>query len=132
MNTTTETALLQAQSRTALLAQRESLLRQLTHREGGDSRVQHAHEVLTQDDDDAKAHDADREVDLALSDQDRQHLQDIQAALDRLEAGTYGACVDCGDAIATERLRVQPQALRCLGCATRRESRQGTPHRITL
>ncbi len=132
MNNTTETSALQAQTRAALLAQREALLSHLTSREGGDSRVQHAHEVLTQDGDDAKAHDADREVDLALSDQDRQHLLDIQAALDRLATGSYGSCLDCGDPIATERLRVQPQALRCLGCAAKRESRHGTPHRVTL
>lgn len=132
MNNTTETATAQAQTRAALLAQREWLLSHLASREGGESRVQHAHDVLTQDDDDARAHDADREVDLALSDQDRQHLLDIQAALERLDAGNYGDCLDCGEPIAAERLRVQPQALRCLACATQRESRHGPTHRVTL
>ena len=131
MTTTPDTSFY-SDMQTQLLGLRESLLRHLQSREGGDSRVQHAHEVLTQDGDDAQAHDADREVDLALSDQDREHLQDIQAALERLKAGTYGDCKDCGETIAPERLRVQPQALRCTACATRFESRQGTPPRVTL
>lgn len=130
--TTTPDASFHSEMQTQLLGLRESLLRHVQSREGEASRVQHAHEVLTQDVDDAQAHDADREVDLALSDQDRQHLQDIQAALERLEACTYGDCKDCGEVIAPERLRVQPQALRCMACATRYESRHGTQPRVTL
>jgi DnaK suppressor protein len=41
----------------------------------------------------------------------------IQAALDRLEAGEFGYCVDCGEEIAHERLRLDPAAPKCISCA---------------
>jgi DnaK suppressor protein len=123
---------LYAQARIDLLAQRQALLSGLLEREGEGSRVQHAQEVLSQDSDDAQAHDADREVDLALSDQDRLHLADISAALARLEAGRYGDCADCGEPIAAQRLQVQPQALRCVACAGKREGALGSPARASL
>jgi DnaK suppressor protein len=43
-------------------------------------------------------------------------LQDIEAALDRLENGTYGICFDCGAEIPAARLRAMPFAERCRGC----------------
>ena len=39
-----------------------------------------------------------------------------EAALRRMDEGTYGECVDCGEPIALSRLRVQPQAERCHDC----------------
>ncbi|OUZ10987.1 hypothetical protein BHE97_06030 [Aeromicrobium sp. PE09-221] len=47
------------------------------------------------------------------------HLAEIDAALSRLGKGDYGRCEDCGEPIAHERLRAQPAARRCIGCATR-------------
>jgi len=41
----------------------------------------------------------------------------IEAALDRIEAGTYGVCVECGEDISTERLDVLPHTPRCRDCA---------------
>lgn len=49
------------------------------------------------------------------------HLQDIADAILRLDAGRFGRCVDCGEAIATERLRASPEAARCTSCAGRHE-----------
>ena len=43
-------------------------------------------------------------------------LRDIAAARERVEAGTYGECVDCGVDIALARLQAQPQAARCIEC----------------
>ena len=40
----------------------------------------------------------------------------VEAALKRLDEGCYGDCVDCGEPIAFERLKVQPEALRCAAC----------------
>ncbi|HET6393961.1 MAG TPA: TraR/DksA family transcriptional regulator [Blastococcus sp.] len=40
----------------------------------------------------------------------------IDAALARLEAGTYGTCASCGDAIPRERLEFRPHAVSCVGC----------------
>jgi RNA polymerase-binding protein DksA len=53
----------------------------------------------------------------ALAEQARQHLVEIDAALRRLEEGTYGVCERCGDAIAAGRLEARPTARTCITCA---------------
>ena len=47
----------------------------------------------------------------------QQHLADIEAAEQRLAAGTYGTCDRCGNAIPEERLAARPAAVTCVGCA---------------
>ena len=49
--------------------------------------------------------------------QARQHLVEIDAALARVEAGTYGACEICGSPIGEERLEALPATRRCIRCA---------------
>jgi hypothetical protein len=44
-------------------------------------------------------------------------LSEIDAALCRMDDGTYGACLGCGDAIPVERLEAVPQADCCVRCA---------------
>jgi DnaK suppressor protein len=44
-------------------------------------------------------------------------LEDIRAALGRIDAGTYGRCVTCGGAIPAARLEVRPFADSCVPCA---------------
>ena len=47
------------------------------------------------------------------------HLQkakDLNAALDRIQAGAYGICIDCNDSIGFERLLAYPTAKRCISC----------------
>jgi RNA polymerase-binding transcription factor DksA len=45
-------------------------------------------------------------------------LADLEAALGRVEAGTYGVCASCGRAIPLERLRLLPAATLCVRCAS--------------
>ncbi len=40
----------------------------------------------------------------------------LSSALDRLEDGEYGTCVECGEAIAPARLRVMPEVETCVRC----------------
>jgi RNA polymerase-binding transcription factor DksA len=47
----------------------------------------------------------------------RREISEIEAALHRWEAGTYGVCADCGRGIPIERLRIRPFAARCVPCA---------------
>jgi DnaK suppressor protein len=49
----------------------------------------------------------------------RARIDEIDAALDRMVAGTYGTCVRCGAAIPLERLEVRPYAVGCVGCQQR-------------
>lgn len=47
---------------------------------------------------------------------DVEELQQVRRAVERLDAGTYGDCEECGEAIALPRLLVEPAALRCAAC----------------
>jgi DnaK suppressor protein len=60
----------------------------------------------------------EREQVGALVRQAEQRLADVEAALGRLEEGTYGRCAVCGRPIPAERLEVRPTATRCVGCAS--------------
>ena len=48
-------------------------------------------------------------------------LQRVRAALERLERGVYGVCVECGAPIAPKRLRAIPEAETCVPCQERME-----------
>lgn len=67
--------------------------------------------------------EADREE--ALVDAADTRREDALAALARLEAGTYGVCVDCGEKIDEARLEFRPEAARCLACQQAHEDREG-------
>jgi RNA polymerase-binding transcription factor len=56
----------------------------------------------------------------ALLSRARARLDDIDAALGRLRAGTYGVCERCGQPIGPERLAARPAAGTCIGCASLR------------
>jgi len=49
--------------------------------------------------------------------QARQHLDEVNAAMSRLEDGSYGVCEGCGRGIPLARLKARPQATRCISCA---------------
>lgn len=55
----------------------------------------------------------------AMLAQSRRHLDEVDAALERLDAGTYGLCVTCGRSIHPARLEARPYAAQCLTCAAR-------------
>jgi RNA polymerase-binding transcription factor DksA len=55
----------------------------------------------------------------SLLDQARGHLADLDQAIRRIEAGTYGRCENCGQPIIAERLAARPSARTCMACAAR-------------
>jgi len=59
------------------------------------------------------------EVDALVSSL-RETLIDIDDALAKLEAGTYGHCESCGDDIVEARLEAMPHARLCMACASKR------------
>jgi RNA polymerase-binding protein DksA len=61
------------------------------------------------------------DTNLAEIDRDISELQLIDAALQRLSAGTYGVCVDCEQPIPLRRLEAEPTANRCVQCQERYE-----------
>ena len=54
----------------------------------------------------------------ALARQARAHLAEVDAALARVDAGTYGACERCGQSISPARLEARPAARLCVACAS--------------
>jgi DnaK suppressor protein len=61
----------------------------------------------------------DQARDTALLGQVSRTLAELDAARERLAAGTYGTCERCGRPIAAERLAARPEARRCIACAAR-------------
>jgi len=64
------------------------------------------------------------EVSILLSVRDKEKLQGIEVALEKLREGTYGVCEECGDEIGGGRLRVMPLAKSCVSCQSRLEKEQ--------
>jgi len=57
-----------------------------------------------------------------LEGQEKHELDEIEAALARLETGSFGVCEDCGGSIPLARLRAVPSARYCLTCQLRRKA----------
>ncbi|MHB1555102.1 MAG: TraR/DksA family transcriptional regulator [Acidimicrobiales bacterium] len=55
----------------------------------------------------------------ALAGQLREALAEVEAAIGRLEKGTYGHCERCGQPISPARLEAKPAARRCIACASK-------------
>lgn len=54
----------------------------------------------------------------ALQSRRQQEVQRLESALRRLEAGDYGYCEDCGEALPRGRLELDLAATRCVSCAS--------------
>lgn len=63
-------------------------------------------------------------IDLAGRQRELEEMQDVEAALERIAAGSFGECMDCGDDINRSRLDAYPTAKRCLRCQTHYETMQ--------
>ena len=71
---------------------------------------------------DSASSDRERELSLSLSQRDRQKLNQIEDALKRLEAKTYGQCLMCKDLISEDRLKVMPFTVYCVACLEEEEA----------
>ena len=103
-----------------LLAEREAALAQIETLTRDFDAVVAASESSNADDE----HDPEgatiafeRQQVVALLDQARRRLADVEAALARREAGGYGVCERCGRPIGAERLAARPAARTCIDCA---------------
>ena len=99
--------------REGLLA-REAVLRERVRRVEHDLRREVT--PLPQDAPDAAVILENDEILHAVEETARGELKQIERALERLEAGTYGVCDECGRRIEEERLRVVPYAVHCRHC----------------
>jgi RNA polymerase-binding transcription factor len=96
-----------------LLQRRESLLGQVQAAEAY-SRERDAE--ATQDPADMAANAYTKELLMSMSTNDRQLLQSIDTALERIGDGDYGKCASCGQPIQEKRLEAVPWARHCIRC----------------
>ena len=96
-----------------LLQRRESLLGQVQAAEAY-SRERDAE--ATQDPADMAANAYTKELLMSMSTNDRQLLQSIDTALERIGEGGYGKCANCGQPIQEKRLEAVPWARHCIRC----------------
>jgi RNA polymerase-binding protein DksA len=111
--------------REKLLAERERILREL-------GRITEAINESAEEQEAAKQsysnHLADistdymeKEKNYYYADQEGQYLKAIEAALERINRGEYGLCLECGDLISEKRLEAVPAAELCISCKDRKE-----------
>lgn len=72
--------------------------------------------------DGARDTEADDEV-LAWLRHEREELREVRRALERIDEGRYGDCVECGEPIGLPRLNVLPHAALCVSCQGMAEHR---------
>lgn len=66
----------------------------------------------------------EREKNLAVQRTIEVSLQEVNDALEKFNAGTYGICENCGKPIAEKRLRAMPAATHCIDCQSKLEQAQ--------
>jgi len=103
-------------------------IQQTLERSSEESHVRIAEQVRDTEDDSFSNLIVD--VNLAEIDRDAAELRRIDSALQRLSAGSYGTCIDCGQMIPLPRLEAEPTASRCVRCQDiyeRTHASGGTP-----
>jgi len=100
----------QSDPRLALLAERDRLRAEL------DEGIQAPGEMTYGSQAAAASQVFEQQRDLALRDRNVQHLGQVEAALARLEAGSFGTCTRCGKQISPGRLEAIPWAALCIDC----------------
>ena len=68
---------------------------------------------------DAGAATAERTEVLGLVESLKRQLDSVDAALVKIDAGTYGICATCGKQIGADRMEFRPTSVRCMDCKTR-------------
>jgi RNA polymerase-binding protein DksA len=105
--------------RAELLEQRGRLLGTIKHHDiGNSSLIEETGELMSSSSDNHLADTAsetyERELDEGLEDDAREQLRQVDEALARIEAGTYGLCSACGREIPVERLEAVPWTTLCI------------------
>ena len=110
--------------RKRLLALRASLVGDMTQMED-DALQDHAKTIsIPTDKEELGSDNADQELTLTLLGSDEDILVQTEAAIQRIEDGSYGRCQKCGQPIPKSRLDAIPYAAECVPCASQEEEGQ--------
>jgi len=105
-----------------LLQQRASLAAQLSALRGGPiGRVEASADHFGRHEDSTAQTATERELEFALDDHETKELAAVDAALQRIDDGSYGQCTACGITIPLARLQAAPEAERCIACQEKAE-----------
>jgi DnaK suppressor protein len=104
------------------LEERQQVLRKTVSRTEEDGRI--ADQDSAQDIADRAASSYTKEFLFSQSNNERQLLQMVETALQRIRGGDFGDCVNCGNEINTKRLEAVPWARYCIECQEKRENGQ--------
>ena len=100
----------------AMLNDRRLELVNHVHDRKRDARIDNFKEREVLDEGESAEADAQEEMEFALIEMKAETLTKIMLALQRLEQGSYGSCLECGKDIPEARLRALPFAVRCRSC----------------
>ena len=105
-------------ARDKLLEMRRQVLREISNdlkqgREGAKEEGMDTYDLASEE--------RDREISFILTDRERDKVQAIQEALERVEDGTYGICESCESEISPGRLAALPFTRRCVNCQAEHE-----------
>jgi len=79
---------------------------------------------------DLASEERDREISFILTDRERERLQGIQEALERIDDGSYGICESCESEISEGRLEALPFTRLCVNCQAEREKEAKSSRRF--
>jgi len=103
--------------RQQLQALRSALLTQIAEQRGGSrSRADVAADHFMNAEDSHAQVTSQRDLEFAINEHETAELAELELALLRLDAGTYGVCIDCAAPIPEARLKARPEAQRCMAC----------------
>jgi DnaK suppressor protein len=105
-------------AREKLLEQRRQVLREISNdlREGREGAKDEGMDTY-----DLASEERDREISFILTDREREKLNAIQEALERIDDGSYGICDSCEAEISAGRLEALPFTRLCVNCQAERE-----------
>ena len=113
-----------------LVVERDALLAQIDAQRGGPlSRADAASDTLDKSEDDNAQIQSGRDVAFAINEHETAELLDIDVSLQRIKAGVYGLCVNCGTHIPAVQLDAAPHTQRCVTCQTTFEQAQSDGRR---
>ena len=108
-----------------LLAKRTQMLSALSTLRGGSvGRAEASAEHFGRPEDPVTDTLGQREFEFAMDAMETEELMALDAAIRRIEQGSFGLCVDCGEHIGASRLQATPEVARCLTCQRKLEAHQ--------